>query len=115
MRWLRIPNGMLWLISSTLQRFDPATGRFTGYTFDLSDTGKAGRRDSPLPLKVGRRIAQDTFLAIDRSGALWVATANGLLRFDREREQFARYDQRDGLPAQRPSVASSRIATGICG
>ena len=92
-------NGMLWLVGSTLQRFDPATGRFTGYTFDLSDTGKAERRDSPFLVKVGRRIAQDTFLALDRSGALWVATANGLLRFDRDREQFVRYDQRDGLPA----------------
>ena len=30
---------------------------------------------------------------------LWVATTNGLLRFDREREQFTIYDERDGLPA----------------
>ena len=30
---------------------------------------------------------------------LWVATANGLVRFDREREQFTTYDERDGLPA----------------
>ena len=30
---------------------------------------------------------------------LWVATVNGLLRFDREREQFIVYDQHDGLPA----------------
>jgi signal transduction histidine kinase/ligand-binding sensor domain-containing protein len=92
-------NGMLWVVSSTLQRFDPATGHFTGYMFDLSGTGKAERKDSPFPIKVGRRIAQDTFLALDHSGALWVATANGLLRLDPESEQFVRYDQRDGLPA----------------
>jgi PAS domain-containing protein len=37
-------------------------------------------------------------LAIDHSGVLWVATANGLMRFDREREQYTTYDERDGLP-----------------
>ena len=41
----------------------------------------------------------NSFLAIDHSGVLWVATPNGLLRFDREREQFTIYDERDGLPA----------------
>ena len=92
-------NGVLWLVSSTLQRFDPATGHFTAYTFDPFGTGTAGRKDSPFLVKVGRRIAEDSFLAIDRSGVLWMATANGLLRFDREREQFIVYDQRDGLPA----------------
>ena len=92
-------NGVLWLVSSTLERFDPATGHFTSYTFDPLGTGKAGHKDSRFLVKVGRRIAEDSFLTIDHSGALWVATANGLLRFDREREQFAVYDQRDGLPA----------------
>ena len=43
--------------------------------------------------------AEDSFLTIDHSGVLWVATANGLVRFDREREQFTIYDERDGLPA----------------
>jgi signal transduction histidine kinase/ligand-binding sensor domain-containing protein len=92
-------DGVLWLVSSTLQRFDPATGRFTAYTFDPFGTGTAGRKDSPFLVKAGSRIAEDSFLATDRSGVLWVATANGLLRFDREREQFTVYDQRDGLPA----------------
>src|SRR6185295_9338920 len=36
--------------------------------------------------------------AIDRSGVLWAATANGLVRFDREREHYTIYDERDGLP-----------------
>lgn len=93
-------NGVLWLVSSVLERFDPATGRFTAYTFDPLGAGTAGRKDSPVLVKVGRRIAEDSFLAIDHSGVLWVATANGLLRFDREREQFTMYDERDGLPAR---------------
>ena len=41
----------------------------------------------------------NSFLSIDHSGVLWVATPNGLLRFDRDREQFTIYDERDGLPA----------------
>ena len=41
----------------------------------------------------------NSFLTIDRSGVLWVATPNGLVRFDREREQFTIFDERDGLPA----------------
>jgi ligand-binding sensor domain-containing protein len=92
-------NGVLWLVSGTLQRFDPTTGRFTAYTFDPLGTGTAGREDSPGLIKVGKRIAEDSFLAIDHSGVLWMATGNGLLRFDREREQFTTYDERDGLPA----------------
>ena len=61
--------------------------------------GKGRPRKLPVLIKVGKRIAEDSFLAIDHSGVLWVATANGLLRFDREREQFTIYDERDGLPA----------------
>ena len=93
-------NGVLWLVSSSLESFDPATGRFTAYQFDSLGTGTARRKDSPVLVKVGRRIAEDSFLAIDHSGVLWVATANGLLRFDHEREQFVMYDERDGLPAR---------------
>ena len=93
-------NGVLWLVSSVLERFDPATGRFTAYTFVPLGTGTEGRKDSPVLVKAGRRIAEDSFLAIDHSGVLWMATANGLLRFDREREQFTMYDERDGLPAR---------------
>jgi signal transduction histidine kinase/ligand-binding sensor domain-containing protein len=92
-------DGVMWLVSSSLVRFDPATGRFTAFTFDPLGTGTTGRKDSPVLVKVGRRIAEDSFLAIDHSGVLWVATANGLLRFDREREKFTVYDERDGLPA----------------
>ena len=93
-------KGMLWLVSSTLERFDPATGRFTAYTFDPVGTGTAGRKDSPVLVEVGRRLAEDSFLTIDHSGVLWVATANGLLRFDPESEQFTVYDERDGMPAR---------------
>ena len=40
-------NGVLWLVSQTLQRFDPATGRFTAYRLDPFGTGRAGPRKFP--------------------------------------------------------------------
>ena len=92
------PNGVLWLVSETLQRFDPATGRFTAYRFDFSGTGKVDRQSSATLVPSATRTV-NSFLSIDHSGVLWVATPNGLLRFDREREQFSIYDERDGLPA----------------
>ncbi|HEX9015386.1 MAG TPA: two-component regulator propeller domain-containing protein, partial [Chloroflexota bacterium] len=91
-------KGVLWLVSGTLQRFDPATGRFTAYRLDPLGTGRADRESSPALVRTGKRVLNSS-LAIDHSGVLWVATANGLVRFDREREQFTTYDERDGLPA----------------
>jgi ligand-binding sensor domain-containing protein/signal transduction histidine kinase len=92
-------SGVLWLVTTTLQRFDQATGRFIAYMFDDLGTGTAGRIESPFLVKSGRRLSEDSFLTIDPSGVLWIATANGLLRFDRKLEQFTLYDQRDGLAA----------------
>ena len=91
-------NRVVWLLSGTLQRFDPATGRFTAYRLDPFGTGKADRESSP-GLVVTGKLTVNSFLTIDRSGVLWVATPNGLVRFDREREQFTIFDERDGLPA----------------
>jgi ligand-binding sensor domain-containing protein len=91
------PKGVLWLVSGTLQRFDPATERFTSYTFDFSGTGKVDRQSSTTLVASGTTTV-NSFLCIDHSGVLWVATPNGLLRFDREREEFTMYDERDGLP-----------------
>jgi ligand-binding sensor domain-containing protein/signal transduction histidine kinase len=92
--------GLLWLVGGTLQRFDPATGRFAAYLIEPVETGRAGRVSSPALVQSGKRISpSSSFLAIDHTGLLWVATANGLVRFDRKREQFTTYDERDGLPA----------------
>jgi signal transduction histidine kinase/ligand-binding sensor domain-containing protein len=93
-------NGVLWLIAGTLQRFDPATERFTAYRIDPLEPGRSERESSPFLVRSGKRISPgSSFLAIDHSGRLWVATANGLVHFDRESEQFTSYDERNGLPA----------------
>jgi PAS domain S-box-containing protein len=92
------PNGALWLVSGTLQRFDPTTGRFTAYMLDPHGTGRAERESSPALIRAGKRI-ENSALTIDQSGVLWVATANGLVRFDRDSGKFTIYDERDGLPA----------------
>jgi PAS domain S-box-containing protein len=91
-------NGAVWVVSGTLQRFDPATGRFTAYKFSPSGSGKADRQISAPVVATGGSMT-NAFLAIDHSGTLWVAHPHGLLRFDREREQFTIYDERDGLPS----------------
>ena len=92
-------KGVMWLVTSTLQRFDQAAGRSIAFMFDDYGTGKAGRKEAPFLVKSGRRLSEDSFLTIDHSGVPWIATANGLLRFDRELEQFTMYDQRNGLAA----------------
>jgi signal transduction histidine kinase/ligand-binding sensor domain-containing protein len=92
--------GLLWFIGGTLQRFDPVTGSFAAYQIDPVETGRAGRESSAALVQTGKRISPgSSFLAIDHTGVLWIATANGLVRFDRGREQFTTYDEGDGLPA----------------
>ena len=92
------PNRVLWLVSQTLQRFDPATGRFTAYRFDFSGTGTVDRQGSETLVAVATKTV-NSFLALDHTGVLWVGTPNGLLRFDRDREQFVIYGEREGLSA----------------
>ena len=57
------------------------------------------KRQTSTTLFASVTTAVNSFLCIDHSGVLWVATANGLMRFDREREEFTIYDRRGGLPA----------------
>jgi PAS domain S-box-containing protein len=91
------PDGALWLISGALQHFDPTTGRFTAYKLGPSRTGTAERVLSSALVRIGKRM--NTVLTLDQSGVLWVATTDGLVRFDRERGNYTVYDDRDGLPA----------------
>ena len=95
-------NGILWLTSMTLQRFDLAAGRFTSYSPSPSGTGKADRETSSTLVRSGRQSVG--YIAIDHSGVIWAASGNGLLRFDREREQFTTFNENDGLPSSSVST-----------
>ena len=74
--------GGLWVgtYGAGLSRFDRRTGRFRTY---LHDPDRASSLSSDI---VSRML-------IDRAGTMWVATYNGLDRFDPRRESFAVYKQ----------------------
>ena len=91
-------KGMLWLSSGTLQRFDPAAGRFTAYQSNSSGTGQANKESSSTLVRSGtKKVVSE--LAIDHSGTIWAATEDGLLRFDPQHERFTTYYESDGLPS----------------
>ena len=91
-------KGVLWLTSGTLQRFDPAAGRFTAYALNPPEREKRTRESSSTLVRSGTKRV-NSYLTIDHSGVIWAATANGLLRFDPQREQFTTYYESDGLPS----------------
>ena len=83
-------QGTLWLGTqfSGLQRLDPSTGHFTIY------------RNRP---ETGGSLSNDhvSAICIDTSGIIWIATQNGLNRFDPVTKTFTVYYERDGLPNNR--------------
>lgn len=82
--------GTLWTGSyggGGLNKFNRETGQFTRYRHD---------RDDP------HSLSNDKVMSIyeDQSGTLWITTyGGGLNKFDREKEQFIHYTQKDGLPS----------------
>jgi ligand-binding sensor domain-containing protein/signal transduction histidine kinase len=76
--------GSLWLVhfDGRLDEFDPETGTFTRHRHDPDD--EDGPRGSLSDGGVN-------FVAEDRAGNLWVGTAGGLDRYDRETGQFVHY------------------------
>ena len=85
---LRMAEGTqhdLWLgtLGFGLQHFDTKTAQFT--TFASSDTS-GSLSDSEV-----------NWVHVARTGAVWVATLNGLNEFDPATKHFTVYDSRDGL------------------
>lgn len=83
--------GFLWLVhfDGRLDKFDPETGTFTRYRHDGDDTNEIR----------GSLADNDVrFVAEDRAGTVWIGTAGGLERYDREEDQFVhfRHDPGDG-------------------
>jgi PAS domain S-box-containing protein len=81
------PQGALWIgtHSSGLQRFDPASERFTA--------SYKHNADDPASLS-NNRVNSVHF---DRSGTMWVGTQDGLDRFDPKTGRFKNYYEQDGL------------------
>jgi ligand-binding sensor domain-containing protein/signal transduction histidine kinase len=72
------PDGTLWLgtMGAGLAHFDPRSGRFRNFRHDPADRSSLS----------GDAVAR---LLIDHTGVLWVATWNGLDRFDRATGRFS--------------------------
>ncbi|WP_129781829.1 sensor histidine kinase [Peristeroidobacter soli] len=81
-------RGTLWLDADGdgVQTFDPETGRFTPVNLQSGS-------DSPLLYK---RVQS---LHVDRGGAIWAGTGNGLYRYDVETGASTYYSERNGLPS----------------
>jgi ligand-binding sensor domain-containing protein len=81
------PDGMLWLgtHSSGLERFDPATAKFTIFQQNTSVPGTIS----------DNRVNSVRF---DHSGTMWVGTQDGLDVFNAKAGQFIVYAQQEGLP-----------------
>ncbi|MFN7947796.1 MAG: two-component regulator propeller domain-containing protein [Blastocatellia bacterium] len=80
-------DGQLWLgmrFGGAL-RYDPATDRWTNYRQQAGD-----------PRSLSDNQVAD--LLVDHQGRVWVATANGLSRFEPQTENFTNYTIREGLP-----------------
>lgn len=72
--------GIIWIGTnhSGLNRYDPKTGEFKVYTYDINDTTSISNNGI-------------TSICEDHKGNLWFGTWWGLNRFDRKTEKFYRY------------------------
>ncbi|MCG3162325.1 MAG: Anaerobic nitric oxide reductase transcription regulator NorR [Acidobacteria bacterium] len=79
--------GRLWLglRFGGLARYDPATGQWRTFRHNPADE---------------RSLSDDQVYGWleDSRGQIWVATANGLNRFEPQKESFTRFTTREGLP-----------------
>ena len=91
MALLATRDGAIWVGTEGggLDRYDPATDRFTHF--------RSSRRDA-------NSLPADGVLALaeGRDGSVWVGTTGGLARYDPVEERFTRYRHRDGDPRSLP-------------
>jgi ligand-binding sensor domain-containing protein/signal transduction histidine kinase len=128
-RFLVDHTGTFWVATDDgLNRFDPATGRFTVYKLDPqriidylamaedrqgalwlgTDSSGLQRFDPATGQFITFKHDMDRPFSLsanrvnsvhfDRSGTMWVGTQNGLDKFDSKAGTFTVYTRRDGLP-----------------
>jgi signal transduction histidine kinase/ligand-binding sensor domain-containing protein len=78
--------GHIWVGTSGdgLERLDPETGEWSVYKYDLEEPSSLGHHSV-------NAISEDS------SGTLWIATGDGLDRFEAQEERFTHFRQSDGL------------------
>jgi PAS domain S-box-containing protein len=122
-------NGAFWVATNDgLNRFDPATGRFTVYKLDeqrivhylalVEDrqgalwlgtdssglqrfdpaTGRFTTYEHDIDRPLTLSDNRVNSVHFDRSGTMWLGTQNGLDKFDSKTGTFTAYTRRDGLP-----------------
>ena len=69
--------------------------------------GKQLSRFISVGTDAGLPAVESGGLLADRSGALWLTTTRGLLRYDPVGERLRMFGVRDGLPSHAPSRAAS--------
>jgi signal transduction histidine kinase/ligand-binding sensor domain-containing protein/DNA-binding NarL/FixJ family response regulator len=85
---MRDSRGQLWTShwGGGIHRMDPRTGKFIHYRYDPGD-----------PLSVASNMTE--YMTESRDHALWIATFNGLVRFDEASGRFRSMFQQTGLGA----------------
>ena len=88
-------DGMLWILTyvNGVDRFDPASARFTHFQHNPADT---------------RSLSSDTTRAVlqDHEGTVWIGTNKGLDRYDRKTNTFKHYRHN---PADSNSLSCNQV------
>ncbi|KQV52299.1 hybrid sensor histidine kinase/response regulator [Massilia sp. Root335] len=97
---MRDSRGQLWTShwGGGIHRMDPRTGKFIHYRYDPGD-----------PLSVASNMTE--YMTESRDHALWIATFNGLVRFDEESGRFHSMFQQTGLSSTSGRMLVSGMAT----
>jgi len=101
---MRDSRGQLWTShwGGGIHRMDPRTGKFIHYRYDPGD-----------PLSVASNMT--AYMTESRDHALWIATSNGLVRFDEESGRFHSMFQQTGLSATSGRMLVSGMVTDRLG
>ncbi len=92
----QVPNGDIWLISNSLQRYLPESDSFISFG-----------------LEHGLGSERLVSLLADDYGNIWVATQyDGLYRFNIEKESFKQFSKEDGLQSNSFTAARYKLASG---
>lgn len=92
-------NGIIWIgtNSNGLNRYDPATGKFTYFKYNVNDSTS---------------ISNNSIISIlkDHNGYLWLGTWWGLNKYDERTNSFKRYHHR----RNKPNSINNNIIWSIC-